>query len=357
MQEDHSTLARPRLGFVGHMVGRNPGYITTQGQILADLFEEAGYSVVSFSPLLNKYRRLVDIIRTLIRQRRNIDVLIIEVYGGPSFIAEDIASWLGRRFGHRVVMWLHGGAMPEFMARFPQWARRVIGRADAIVTPSEFLARAVAPYGFQAHVIPNVVDLSAYPFRHRQRVSPRLFWMRTFHPFWNPLMAVRVLARLRETIPEASLVMAGRDKGFEAEARQLAEQLGLNGVVRFAGFLDLAAKVHEGQAADIFINTNRIDNMPVAVVEACALGMPVVATAVGGVPDLLKDGVTGLLVPDDDDQMMVEAIKRLLDDSELAERLSANGRRLAERSAWRQVRPQWEQLFADLKARRSTRKD
>ena len=357
MQEDHSTRARPRLGFVGHMVGRNPGYITTQGQILADLFEEAGYSVVSFSPLLNKYRRLVDIIRTLIRQRRNIDVLIIEVYGGPSFIAEDIASWLGRRFGHRVVMWLHGGAMPEFMARFPQWARRVIGRADAIVTPSEFLARAVAPYGFQAHVIPNVVDLSAYPFRHRQRVSPRLFWMRTFHPFWNPLMAVRVLARLRETIPEASLVMAGRDKGFEAEARQLAEQLGLNGVVRFAGFLDLAAKVHEGQAADIFINTNRIDNMPVAVVEACALGMPVVATAVGGVPDLLKDGVTGLLVPDDDDQMMVEAIKRLLDDSELAERLSANGRRLAERSAWRQVRPQWEQLFADLKARRSTRKD
>jgi len=354
MQEDHSTRARPRLGFVGHMVGRNPGYITTQGQILADLFEEAGYSVVSFSPLLNKYRRLADIIRTLIRQRRNIDVLIVEVYGGPSFIAEDIASWLGRRFGQRVVMWLHGGAMPEFMARFPQWTRRVLGRADAVVTPSEFLARAVAPYGFQAHVIPNVVDLSAYPFRHRQRVSPRLFWMRTFHPFWNPLMAVRVLAHLRAMIPEASLVMAGRDKGFEAEARQLAEQLGLNGAIRFAGFLDMAEKVHEGQAADIFINTNRVDNMPVAVVEACALGLPVVATAVGGIPDLLTDGETGLLVPDDDDKMMVEAIKRLLNDSELAGRLSANGRHLAERSAWGQVRPRWEQLYADLMARRSS---
>jgi len=354
MKEDHSPRVPPRLGFVGHMVGRNPGYITTQGQILADLFEEAGYSVVSCSPLLNKYRRLADIIRTLIRQRRNIDVLIVEVYGGPSFIAEDIASWLGRRFGQRVVMWLHGGAMPEFMARFPQWTRRVLGRADAVVTPSEFLARAVARYGFQAHVIPNVVDLSAYPFRHRQRVSPRLFWMRTFHPFWNPLMAVRVLAHLRAMIPEASLVMAGRDKGFEAEARQLAEQLGLNGAIRFAGFLDMAEKVHEGQAADIFINTNRVDNMPVAVVEACALGLPVVATAVGGIPDLLTDGETGLLVPDDDDKMMVEAIKRLLNDSELAGRLSANGRLLAERSAWEQVRPQWEQLFADLMARRSS---
>jgi phenylacetate-CoA ligase len=167
-------------------------------------------------------------------------------------------------------------------------------------------------------------------------------------------MAIRVLARLRATIPEASLVMAGRDKGLEIEARQLAEQLGLNGAVRFAGFLDLAEKVHEGHAADIFINTNRIDNMPVAVVEACAMGLPVVATAVGGVPDLLKDGETGLLVPDDDDKMMVEAIKRLLNDAELAGRLSANGRRLAEHSAWEQVRPQWEQLFADLMARRSS---
>ncbi len=354
MKEDHQPRARLRLGFVGHMVGRNPGYITTQGQILADLFEEAGYSVVSFSPLLNKYRRLADIVGTLTRQRRNIDVLIVEVYGGLSFIAEDIASWLGQRFGHRVVMWLHGGAMPEFMARYPQWARRVLGRADVIVTPSEFLARAVAPYGLQAHVIPNVVDLSAYPFRHRQRVSPRLFWMRTFHPFWNPLMAVRVLARLRASVPAASLVMAGRDKGFEAEARQLAQQLGLNGAVRFAGFLDMVEKVREGQAADIFINTNRVDNMPVAVLEACAMGLPVVATAVGGVPDLLKDSETGLLVPDDDDKMMVEAIKRLLNDSELAGRLSANGRLLAERSAWEQVRPQWEQLFAELIARRAS---
>jgi glycosyltransferase involved in cell wall biosynthesis len=354
MKEDRYPRVRPRLGFIGHMVGRNPGYITTQGQILADLFEEAGYTVASFSPFLNKYRRMADIVGTLTRQRRNIDVLIVEVYGGLSFVAEDIASWLGRRFGHQVVMWLHGGAMPEFMARHPQWTRRVLGRADVIVTPSEFLARAVTPYGLRAQVIPNVVDLSAYPFRHRRGVGPRLFWMRTFHPFWNPLMAVRVLARLRETVPEASLVMAGRDKGFEAEARQTAEQLGINGAVRFAGFLDMNEKVREGDAADIFINTNRVDNMPVAVVEACAMGLPVVATAVGGVPDLLKDGETGLLVPDDDDKMMAEAIKRLLDDAELAGRLSANGRLLAERSSWEQVRPRWEELFADLTARRAS---
>ncbi len=80
-----------------------------------------------------------------------------------------------------------------------------------------------------------------------------------------------------------------------------------------------------------------------------AMGLPVkVATAVGGVPDLLTDGETGLLVPDSDDRAMVQAIKRLLSESELAGRLSANGRRLAERSAWESVRLQWEQVFKEV---------
>jgi glycosyltransferase involved in cell wall biosynthesis len=147
--------------------------------------------------------------------------------------------------------------------------------------------------------------------------------------------------------------MAGQDKGFEGEVRRLAGELGVAPAVRFAGFLDRDAKAREGDAADIYINTNRIDNMPVAVVEACAMGLPVVATAVGGVPDLLTDGETGLLVPDDDAAAMTAAILRLLEDPALAERLSRNGRRLAERSSWPEVRRQWETLFARVTERRA----
>ena len=99
-------------------------------------------------------------------------------------------------------------------------------------------------------------------------------------------------------------------------------------------------KRREGNAADIFINTNRIDNMPVAVLEAGATGLPVVATAVGGVPDLLVDGRDAVLVSDDDDAAMADAILRLLRDPELAGRLSRNGRLLASRSAWESVRVQ-----------------
>jgi glycosyltransferase involved in cell wall biosynthesis len=330
------------------MVGVTPGYVTTQGLVLSNLYREAGHPVLTVSSRLNRYARLADIVNTIIRERDQIDILVIEVYGRRSFVVEDVASWIGRRLGKRIVMWLHGGALPEFTSRFPQWTRRVLGRADALVAPSEFMARLVNSLGFRARVIPNVIDIAAYPYRHRARVSPRLFWMRSFHPIYDPVMALRVLAELRLSVPESTLVMAGRDKGIEDEVRQQAANLGLSSSVRFAGFLDMPGKIREGSAADIYLNTNHIDNMPVAVVEACAMGLPVVATAVGGVPDLLTHGETGLFVPKQDDQAMVRAVKSLLRNPDLASRLSANGRSLAERSSWPSVRTQWDSLFDEM---------
>jgi glycosyltransferase involved in cell wall biosynthesis len=318
---------------------------------LAAHLTAAGYSVTATSGAANRYVRLVEIVGTLVYSRRLIDTVLLQVYGGRSFVVEDIASALARRFGHRIVMHLHGGAMPTFMARFPGWTRRVLSRADAIVAPSPFLTRAVAEHGWAAVTIPNLIDISAYSFRQREPISPRLFWMRSFHSIYNPIMALRVLRQVRAVLPEATLTMGGQDKGLEPSLRWEAVRMGLADAVRFVGFLDSAGKRREGGAADIFINTNRVDNTPVAVIEACAMGLPVVSTDVGGIRDLLSDGVSGLLVPDDDVQAMAEAILRLVGDPRLAERLSTNGRRLAEASSWEQVRVQWERLFAQLDER------
>ncbi|TMC55084.1 MAG: glycosyltransferase family 4 protein [Chloroflexi bacterium] len=343
----------PRLCIVGPMVGRNPGYVTTQGELLTDYFRAAGYDVISVSSSPNRYMRLLDITATLVRCLRRVDIVLVEVYGGLSFLVEDVASALARVSGGHTIMHLHGGAMPEFMARFPRWTRRVLGRADAIVTPSGFLATAGGTYDHVLRIIPNVIDLAACPFRQRNRLRARLFWMRSFHRTYNPLMALRVLERVRSVYPDATLVMAGQDKGLEGMVHKEAARVGLDGAARFVGFLNPAAKVREGDAADIFINTSSVDNLPGAVIEACAMGLPVVSTAVGGVPYLLTDNETGLLVPDNDSNAMAQAVTRLLGDPALATRLSSNGRRVAERFCWEQVGRQWEELFAQLRAARS----
>lgn len=340
------TAVKPRLCFVGAMVGRNPGYVTTQGEKLSDLFESLGYPVISVSDKVNRFHRLGDIVSRIVLSRKEIDILIVLTYGLRSFVVEDAASFLGTRLGLPLIMSLHGGAMPSFMARFPRWTKRVLERAQIIVSQSSYLEQAILPYGFSADVIPNVIDVAAYPFRLRTSVAPRLFWMRAFRPEYNPELALRVLERVRFAYPNATLVMGGQ--GNAEEMKRCAQARGLGEAVRFPGFLDMAGKLKEGGAADIYINTNRIDNRPVGVVEACALGLPVVATAVGGVPYMLKDEETALLCPDDDAEAMAASVIRLVKDSELACRLSKNGRALACLSARDKVAARWEDLFVRL---------
>ncbi|MGH7717526.1 MAG: glycosyltransferase family 4 protein [Gemmatimonadaceae bacterium] len=332
------------------MLGRNAGYATSQSQFLAGRLASAGHQVIAVSSRLSRAGRLSDVVGTLVRNRKRVDVVIIDVFGGLSFVLEDVASLLGRRFGHRIILVLHGGAFPDFAARSPRWTRRVLNRADVVITPSEYLCETAKRLGYDAHVIPNTIDMAEYPYRVRDQVSPRLLWMRSYHPLYNPMMAVRVLARLRSVFSNATLVMAGADKGFEHDVRRVAAELDVSGAVRFAGFLDHEAKVREGDAADIYLNTNRVDNTPVSVIEACAMGLPVIATAVGGLAHMLRDGETGLLVPDDDDEAMAAAAQKLISDPSLAKRLSMNGRGLALRSHWQNVRPQWESVFRQVLA-------
>lgn len=343
----------PTLCFVGPMVGRHPGRIPSQGEQLAELFSELGYPVVSVSSFANRYLRLADIVTTLVRERKQIDIFIIDVYSGPSFVVEDIASRIGQRFQTPIVISLHGGGLPQFIIRFPRWSTRVLSRADRLVAQSDYLLRAVESVGFGTRVIPNVINVAAYPHRVRTSVKPRLLWMRAFHQIYNPVMALRVLAKVRTELPEATLTMAGQDNGLQADMQALAAKLGIQGSVRFPGFLNMADKIREGQHADIFINTTRIDNSPVCVVEACAMGLPVVSTNVGGVPDLVTHEKTALLVPDDDVEAMARSVLRLVEDPALSSTLSRNGRELASASAPENVCPKWEKLFSEVLAERN----
>ncbi|MFN9892601.1 MAG: glycosyltransferase, partial [Acidobacteriota bacterium] len=107
------------------------------------------------------------------------------------------------------------------------------------------------------------------------------------------------------------------------------------------------------QRGDIFLNTARIDNTPVSVLEAMACGLPVVSTNVGGIPYLLTPGRTGLLTAPDNAGAMAAAIRALLRNPALAAGLSAAGRDLAAACGWSRVLPQWQQLLHGLRRRPS----
>ena len=334
-----------RLCIAGNLVGRNQGFVTTQGQIVADLLSRDGYEVISVSSKRNRALRLIEIIWTIFWNRRNIDLLMVEVYSGLAIVVADVAGRVARLCGIRSIFVLHGGNLPDFTKRHTSLVKRILSRADLLVAPSRFLEHELSRHDFNVTVIPNVIDLDNYPYGERQNISPKLFWMRSFHSLYNPQMALEVFGQIRSEYPAATMVMAGTDKGLEDEIKRNARGLGFGDSIRFPGFLDHEDKIREFAAADVYLNTNRIDNMPISVVEAWAMGVPVVATNVGGLSHLIESGETGLLVNDNDAAGMAGAVRSLLKDSELTKRLSIQGRAQAELSSWSSVRKKWQHAF------------
>lgn len=328
------------------MLGANPGWAVGQGEVLAGLLGREGYEIRTASRQVNRWLRLVDVATSPARWRGKVDVLVLMVFSGPAFRLIEAASRAAGWLGLPTVLWLHGGGLGDFAAQHPARVERVFRRAAAWIAPTGFLAAAFR--SLDVRVIPNILDLGQYPYRHRAalpEMAPRLLWMRTFHEIYRPDLALEALAILRETHPGATLTLAGQDKGLLGQTRRLAAEMGLDSAVRFAGFLDAEGKRREFAGHDVFLNTNRVDNAPVSVLEAAACGLPVVSTDVGGIPYLLRNEEEALLVPEGDAAAMAGAVRRLLEGPALAGRLSAAGRRVAERSAWERVRPAWEEVL------------
>lgn len=135
-------------------------------------------------------------------------------------------------------------------------------------------------------------------------------------------------------LPGARAVLVGadleQDGAYEQALRQRAEELGIADRVVFVGYREDAARVVA--AADVFALPSWTEGLPLVVLEAMALGRPVVATTVGGTPELVADGETGLLVPPRDVEALTAALKRVLDDEALRRRFGEAGkRRVAER--------------------------
>ncbi len=332
------------------MLGTHPGRAVSQPETLATLLAADGYRTRQTSSVRQPVGRGAAMAADMVLWRAEVDVVVVAVFSGRAFAYAELASLLGRRMGKAVVLHLHGGALPTFAAAHRRRVDRVLQRADVVVAPSAYLAGAFAGRGPDVRVIPNALPVATYRFREREAVRPRLLWMRAFEDLYRPRLAIEVLARVRSTVPGATLTMAGQD-GAELGALQAeVRRMGLTEAVSFPGFLDEAAKRAAFDAHDVVLTTSRVDNMPVSVLEAAASGLPVVAFPVGGIPDLLTHDQTALLARDGDPDDMARAVGRLLTEPGLAGRLSRNGRRLAEACDWLVVRGQWDDLLARLHA-------
>lgn len=317
---------------------------------LAERLSGAGWSVRTTSDRRPKLARLADMLGTAWSRRGEYAAAQVDVYSGQAFLWAEAACWTLRRARKPYVLTLHGGSLPMFAKRWPGRVRRLLQSAAVVTTPSRYLLEKMRPYRDDLCVLPNPLDLAAYTYRSRAKPAPRLVWLRAFHQVYNPALAVRVVAQLASEFPEIQLTMVGPDKGdgsLEA-VRQAAAELGVAERVAIPGRVPKTEVPAWLDRADIFLNTTNVDNTPISVLEALGCGLCVVSTNVGGLPYLLEDGRNALLVPPDDPDALASAVRRVLNEPGLAERLSQAARATAEAHDWSVVLPRWEALLGSL---------
>lgn len=338
-------LCLDEIGPLGHKLGG-------EGFKVVDLRRRPG---IDFR-VARRLRRVV--------RRYAIDLLHAHQYTPFFYAALSRGCGLGRQ--PPILFTEHGRHYPDVRKSRRVLANRLLLKpTDRVTAVGDFIRRAlidnegVDPRRHPIGVIHNGID----PAEHRGVASPEdraaaraalglgpddhvLMQVARFHPVKDHATAVAAFARVAERDPQARLVLVG--DGPQRAARQAqAAELGLAGRVRFLGVReDVPALL---PAADVFLLPSLSEGISVTLLEAMAAGLPIAATEVGGNPEVVAHGETGLLSPRGDAAALAQNLLLLLHDSELRRRMGEAGRRrLLERFTQERMHASYARLYEEM---------
>jgi glycosyltransferase involved in cell wall biosynthesis len=279
------------------------------------------------------------------------------------------AVMAARRLELPSVITMHGGDVyvnPEQGYDFPtrwyvrpalRWTLRHAGALTAITEDCrQHALRAGAP-AEAIRLVFNGTDLRRFsPGENGNGTDPRygpqmIFACRQLFPRKGIRFLIEAVAQLKPRFPDIKLVLAG--DGFERpELVKLAEYLEIGEDVTFLGWVPNTALPPYYRSAAVSVIPSLEEGFGIPAAEAMGCEVPVVATDAGGLPEVVEDGVTGLVVPRGDSAALASAIGRLLDNAELRRQMGVAGRERALRLFdWDRTAEQFEKLYRDLGAR------
>lgn len=197
-------------------------------------------------------------------------------------------------------------------------------------------------------VIPNGVDLSEFGNRGPQRDSQRETNILFVGRIYSRQKGLESLVRAMSLLPRSSrarLRLAGEDWGGTHPLASLAANLGIGERIIFLGRLDRPTLLREYADADLFVLPSLFEPFGIVLLEAMAAGLPIVATRVGGIPEIVVEGRTGLLVDPDRPKQLAEAIRCLCEDESLRNSLGREGRERSKSYSWETVAAQTKEVY------------
>ena len=332
------------LLYIGNKLYKH-GFNKTSIETLGVFLAHEDYNIKYTSDKKNQILRFLDMIFSTLLYAKKVDYVLIDTYSTSSFWYALFCSQIARVLKVNYIPILRGGDLPNRLKKSPKLCGIIFKNAYINVAPSSYLLDKFKSEGFDNIIfIPNSIDLDAYVFKTRAIIQPKLLWVRAFAAIYNPKMAVEVFKLVKEKYPNATLTMVGPDKdGSLKTTKNLAESLNLK--VNFTGKLSKLEWTNLASEHDVFINTTHFDNTPVSVIEAMALGLPVISTNVGGIPYMLSDYENALLINDNQPLEMANAIEDLLTNDLLLQKITSNAKSLVSTMDWEAVKLKWNELL------------
>jgi len=304
-----------------------------------NLFLSALSRLVATSAIPAARHRLPEAARVLARLIRSERIDLLHTHDVK---ANAIGLWAAYLTGVPIVATAHGRIPNNPKAKaYGALDRVLLRRMDLVFAVSRKMENMLIAEGIRRERLAlarNGIMLPEHPFGMRSEALREEGLVRDgetvlghvgrVSPEKGVVALVKAFARIASEFPASRLVVAG-DGPDAAKARSAASTAALKNRVSFLGHRSDVDSVYG--ALDLFVLNSRTEGLPNAVLEAMAYGVPVVATAVGGTPELVRDGETGLLVPPGDSDALVRAIRAVILDREAAMERARRARELVER--------------------------
>jgi len=333
--------------YVGNFLSKH-GYTPTSNEALVPLLKK-NYIVFSTSSKRSIILRLLSMVGTFFLKRKKVKVVIIDFYSKKGFWYGFIISQLCIRYGIKFIPVIHGGDFEKRLLNSKKTCAAIFSRAFRIISPSMYMKVVFADNGYECTYIPNFLNIERYTFHERKKIDPNILWVRSFHQIYNPELAIDVMNLFLKKYPKAQLCMVGPDKdGYLAKSIERAEKYAIQDQITFTGKLTKKDWIELSKNYDVFINTTRIDNHPVSLVEAMALGLVVISTSVGGIPYLIENGKDGFLVSQNAEEF-VEQIDYLIKHPQEGLIVAQNARKKVEEFDWENVKQSWFTLIEEAR--------
>lgn len=344
-----------KILYFGNVLSKH-GYTPTVIEGLSALLNGEDIQVYTSSDKKNKCLRFIDMILFFFRRKKGTDVVLIDTYSTMNFWYAALIAMLSHLYKINYIPILHGGRLPDRLDNSPLISKKIFTNSAVNVAPSEYLYNAFCERGYKNTVIiHNFINEKKYKVLRREKIIvPKLLWVRSFSEIYNPTMALLLLNELKKCYPDATLLMVGGcNNGNDCFDKILSKtmEMGLSDSVEFTGRLSKEEWIARSTECNIFINTTNADNQPVSLIEAMALGLPVISTNVGGIPYIITNDIDGMLVKPNDVNAMFKCVCKLVDDTIFLNHVTEMSVKKSKSFYSSTVKNEWIKLLYNIKNR------